>query len=235
VEQSSGGYCLGDERRIQSKTLSASKMQQCPPLGGKAPSPEENSPFLNTNRSVNTLLKAVYTLHNDSQRDDIGATTLPVMKLRLTALIVLTLSLASAARADSGWHDMKTGMNQQDVAIALGQPILVHGSRGYTQWIFDEGGSVMFHRGLVSHWGTPRGFKPLAKNQILIAARTMSHPVKVRATAAETAITEVIVTPQTIPANDPAFIEQDLQNFRPNYQTPEKETKMRSFDEIRKS
>lgn len=66
-------------------------------------------------------------------------------------LLLLALS-CGAARAQ--WADLKTGLDAQMVAKALGQPLIVSQKKGgiYATWTYDRGGYVMFENGRVTFW-----------------------------------------------------------------------------------
>lgn len=90
-----------------------------------------------------------------------------VNALRSLLLAALLFSPALGAGAASPWAGLRAGQNREQVARALGVPVLRNAGRGHETWVYDAGASVQFHGGLVSAWTAP---KPAA---------TVSEPARV--------------------------------------------------------
>ncbi len=149
---------------------------------------------------------------------------------RLAQLLLLcsALTCVATARTDSRWEDMSSGLNEFEVSSILGTPLIVHEARGYKQWTFDAGGLVMFHRGAVAYWGTPRGHKPAPKPRLLtvITEPIPGHEVPSVATANPAA-----KTPTETVRRLPVFAAPTATETT----TPNVKVRVSSFDEITKS
>jgi hypothetical protein len=82
------------------------------------------------------------------------------------AAFLLSLSFAAAARAGSGWAQLKAGMSYAEAVTALGQPLLRSKGREFELWIYDRGAEVVYFRGTVVAWTAPNGAAVLGGEQI---------------------------------------------------------------------
>ncbi len=155
-------------------------------------------------------------------------------------ILLLCCALGAPAFGQSRWEDLSSGMDEQQVSSVLGQPLIVHGSRGYIQWTFDAGGSVMFHQGKVAFWGTPKGHKPAAKPRLMTVFNEPipgHEPPTVAPDATTPAPRTVPESTPTRPAVDtPSLISPTTAAPAANSQPrPQEHAKPRSFAEIVRS
>ena len=140
----------------------------------------------------------------------------------LTLLLTLCFALTGRAEGGSRWENLEVGMNETDVAAALGSPLIVNGARGLVQWTFDAGGSVMFQQGALLFWGAPRGYRPdPEKPATLVAAIDTQAPVETQPTP-------------TLPPADTSLHGPSSPNT-PTLRRPQSNVRVASFDELRKS
>jgi hypothetical protein len=78
-----------------------------------------------------------------------------IMK-RLLVLACLVVSTASAA-----WSDLKPGLDPKAAEQLVGAPLFENRTRGGTMvnWIYDNGGYILFENGRVRYWQAPRAPK----------------------------------------------------------------------------
>ena len=75
------------------------------------------------------------------------------MKALLSAVIAAVL-VASVARAD--WKEVKRGMDQKEVAAAVGAPLIMNRGKGGAEvWTYDNRGYIQFQNGRVMWWDAP--------------------------------------------------------------------------------
>lgn len=79
---------------------------------------------------------------------------------------LLSLSFTATAKDESGWAQLKAGMNYAEAATALGQPLLRSKGREFELWIYDRGAEVVYFRGTVVAWTAPNGVAVLGGEQI---------------------------------------------------------------------
>ncbi len=140
----------------------------------------------------------------------------------------LALCVSAQAKSTARWDHVGLGMSPVEVAEVLGNPLIINGSRGYQQWTFDAGGSVMFHQGTVLHWKLPKGFKAPDPAKAPLIAKHMGG-LTPSTTTGEDGTSEA-APPPTAPDMDvpPAFME-DYRGLKPQ------QPKVRSFEDIVKS
>lgn len=70
-------------------------------------------------------------------------------------ILIIALLLVSCARAD--WKDLKVGLDPQTAAELVGAPLFQNRTRGGTMvnWVFDNGGFILFENGRVKFWQAP--------------------------------------------------------------------------------
>ena len=85
-----------------------------------------------------------------------------VNALRPLLLAALLCSSAIGVLAASPWEGLRAGQSRDQVAKALGVPVLRNAGRGHETWVYDAGASVQFHGGLVSAWTAPKPVAPAA-------------------------------------------------------------------------
>lgn len=83
--------------------------------------------------------------------------------VRLFLAACLASASVVAARAASPWDGLRAGLNREQVARALGVPVLRNAGRGHETWVYDAGASVQFHGGVVSAWTPPKSAGPAAR------------------------------------------------------------------------
>ncbi len=84
---------------------------------------------------------------------------------RLSHILLLPAILAAAiatAGAEETWTKIRRGMTEDEVAAAVGIPLMAKAARGYRHWFYDREGAVMFNSGVVVFWSVPRDFVPPA-------------------------------------------------------------------------
>ena len=140
---------------------------------------------------------------------------------RILALI-FTCCFALTGRSEGAprWEHLAVGMNETEVAAALGSPLIVNGARGLVQWTFDAGGLVMFQQGALLFWGTPRGYRPAAIEPVLDVV-AVENPAPVEAASTPVAAEASRLEP--------------LSPHAPPLRRPQTEVRVASFDELRKS
>ena len=76
---------------------------------------------------------------------------------RIVLLALLLTSTASAA-----WRDLKAGLDAKTAAQLVGAPLFGNQTRGGTlaNWIYDDGGYILFECGRVKFWQAPHGVDP---------------------------------------------------------------------------
>lgn len=98
--------------------------------------------------------------------------------MKTTGRFLLLLALFAwsmpAFGAESSWESMRTGMNREQVARALGVPVLQNAGRGHETWIYDAGASVQFRGGVVSAWTAPKATAVRVARLAAPAARPVS-------------------------------------------------------------
>ena len=82
-----------------------------------------------------------------------------VQELERQVLELETTSLGRASNKDGSrdrgnWRKLYTGMSMDDVEGILGEPDFIQGGRVAT-WLYESGGYVMFHEGLLEQWMEP--------------------------------------------------------------------------------
>jgi len=82
------------------------------------------------------------------------------------AVVLLSLSLGGGAKAESGWTQLKAGMNYKETVAALGQPLLRSKGREFELWIYDRGAEVVCFRGSVVAWTAPEGVTVVGGEQV---------------------------------------------------------------------
>jgi hypothetical protein len=71
------------------------------------------------------------------------------------AVAIIFLLAASCVRAD--WKDLKEGLDLAAAEQCVGAPLFGNQSRGgtYVNWVFDNGGYILFECGHVRFWQQP--------------------------------------------------------------------------------
>ena len=182
---------------------------------------------------------------------------LPVsaMSFRLSSFLLLSACIAARMWADDApeavpapepvrptaeprWENLTAGMTEAEAVAVIGKPLIVHGGRGYVQWTFDVGGSVMFHSGTVLHWNTPRNYRPTA------TAGALTTSSVARLSAAALSVTQEKPASDTTPhstgtgALPPPAITAPTETGAPLQLTPaptQRTARVPSFAEIVKS
>ena len=74
-------------------------------------------------------------------------------------IVIIALLLVSCARAD--WKDLKAGLDPKTAGELVGAPLFENRTRGGTMvnWVFDNGGFILFENGRVKFWQAPRDAK----------------------------------------------------------------------------
>lgn len=73
--------------------------------------------------------------------------------------IAIVLGLVSSASA--AWADLKEGLDQKTAEQLVGAPLFGNRTRGHTMvnWVYDNGGFILFENGRVKFWQAPRDVK----------------------------------------------------------------------------
>ena len=138
----------------------------------------------------------------------------------LALLFACCFALTGRGEGEPRWEHLAVGMNETEVASALGTPLIVNGARGLVQWTFDAGGLVMFQQGILLFWGTPRGYQPTPiENPIEVVTLELPAPVDPAPTSSSTTTLE-------LPPSSP---------HTPMLSRPQSEVRVATFDELRKS
>lgn len=103
--------------------------------------------------------------------------------LRPLLLAGLLCSSALLAHAASPWEGLRAGQNRDQVAQALGVPVLRNAGRGHETWVYDAGASVQFHGGLVSAWTAPKPNAPTAVAPVVVARQAANEPTSAKVAA----------------------------------------------------
>ena len=82
------------------------------------------------------------------------------------AVVVAFAVCAASSRAAEGWSVLKSGMNQSDTVLALGDPLLKNSARGFEVWLYDGGAEVLCFMGVVVAWTAPAGVKSPEGRQV---------------------------------------------------------------------
>jgi len=74
-------------------------------------------------------------------------------------IILIACLLVSSASA--GWCDLKEGLDLKTAEKCVGAPLFENRTRGGTMvnWVFDNGGYILFENGRVKFWQRPRDAK----------------------------------------------------------------------------
>jgi hypothetical protein len=90
-------------------------------------------------------------------------------------IILLVMLLASTARAS--WGDLKEGLDPKAAEQMVGAPLFENRSRGWTfvNWVYDNGGSILFENGRVKFWQAPQGAAP-ARPLVVVASTPAAVP-----------------------------------------------------------
>ncbi len=94
-------------------------------------------------------------------------------------VVLLSLSLWASAKAESGWPQIKAGMNSGETVAALGQPLVRSKGREFELWIYDRGAEVVWFRGSVVAWTAPEGVVAARGKQIDLSGLARQAAAKV--------------------------------------------------------
>lgn len=103
--------------------------------------------------------------------------------LRPLLLAALFCSSVLGAYAASPWTGLRAGQSRDQVAQALGVPVLRNAGRGHETWVYDAGASVQFHGGLVSAWTAPKATALTAVAPVAVASQAATEPKSATVTA----------------------------------------------------
>ena len=75
--------------------------------------------------------------------------------------IAFLLALLLASSASAAWCDLKEGLDVKTAEQLVGVPLFENRTRGglFANWVYDQGGYILFENGRVKFWQAPRRTK----------------------------------------------------------------------------